>query len=124
MSARHVMRGWLPITHKAQLKVGGTLVGQEVGVGVGVLRVPGGQVHSSASTRRPPAEVGRGPGRAASPLLPPLWQRMFHFFLPFLALSPSPPGLVLLPVLLPILVLGWPSLCFSGLSSAFCLSCQ
>lgn len=33
------MRGWLPITPKAQLKVGGTLVGQEVGVGMGVLRV-------------------------------------------------------------------------------------
>ena len=49
---------------------------------------------------------------------------MFHFFLPFLALSPFPPDLVLLPLLLPILVLGWPSLCFSGLSSTFCLSCQ
>lgn len=99
-------------------------MGQEVGVGVGVLRVPGGQVHSSAATGRPPAEVGRGPGWAASPLLPPFGQLMFHFFLPFLALSPSPPGLVLLPLLLPILVLGWPSLCFSGLSSTFCLSCQ
>ena len=81
-------------------------MGQEVGVAVGVLRVPGGQVHSSAATRRPPAEVGRGPGWAASPLLPPFGQLMFHFFLPFLALSPSPPGLVLLPLLLPILVLG------------------
>lgn len=39
MSARHVLRGWLPITHKAQLNAGGTVVGQEVGVGMGVLRV-------------------------------------------------------------------------------------
>ena len=81
MSARHVMRGWLPITPKAQLKAGG-------GGGHGGPEGPGGQVHSSASTRRPPAEVGWGPGRAASPLLPPLWQLMFHFSFPSL---PSPP---------------------------------
>lgn len=75
------MRGWLPITPKAQLKAGG-------GGGHGGPEGPGGQVHSSASTRRPPAEVGGGPGRAASPLLPPLWQLMFHFSFPSL---PSPP---------------------------------